>query len=149
MNSEAGLWATLNRKCGTLLCLKRIENTCDLGTPDVAWAGKLPCGKSNGVRIFRRANGMLELKEAEWPARPETPLHIPKLKLEQVTWAEDWEVAGGRVAALLQVDRDYLLVPPGVLRLIFQRKTSRKALQPYVIGHGTFPTTDFIKRLFE
>lgn len=149
MNSEAGLWSTLNRKCGTLLCLKRIENSCDRGTPDVAWSGKLPDGKCNNVRVYRRANGMLELKEAEWPAKPQTPLNIEKLFKEQVLWAEDWERAGGRVAALLQVDRDYLVVPPSVLRLIFERKVTRHALQPYVIGTGTFPVAVFIKRLFE
>jgi len=140
MSSEDGLWKTLRDKVGVFLCLHRVENACERGTPDVAWAGKIPT-------VASRCNGWLELKKGEWPARPETPLHLPKLFKEQVQWQEDWHAAGGRVATLIQVDRDYLFVSPLALRLIFERRLHRAALERYVIGTGIFPTTQLIKSL--
>lgn len=150
MTSERGLWSTVQPPLSPFLMLKRMENKCDLGTPDVAWTGQLPDGKPrHGVRVYRRASGWLELKECEWPKRPETPLHIPKLTLDQVLWQEGWEKSGGRVATLIQAGRDYLIVPPAVLREILRRRVTRAGLRPHVLGSGKLPVAAIIKRLFE
>lgn len=140
MSSEDGLWKTMRDKVSPFLCLHRVENSCERGTPDVAWAGKIPI-------IINRCNGWLELKHGEWPARRSTPLHLPKLYLEQVQWQEGWHNAGGKVATLIQVDRDYLFVSPMVLRLIFERRLCRPELESYAIGTKVFPTTQLIKSL--
>jgi hypothetical protein len=140
VSSEDGLWKTMRDKVGVFLCLHRVENSCEKGTPDVAWAGKIPSSAS-------RCSGWLELKHGEWPAKPTTPLNIPKLYLEQVQWQEEWHEAGGKVATLIQVDRDYLFVSPMVLRLIYERRATQSALQQYIIGSKIFPTTQLIKSL--
>lgn len=148
MSSEAGLWAALQKHAGPLLHLRRVENRCDKGTPDVAWCGRLPDGRRHGVTVYRTRSGWLELKEGSWPARPSTPLHLPKLYQEQPLWALAWERAGGHAAALLQLDRDYLLVPPAELRAIYHRARTRAQLAEYVLGSGAFPTTELLRRLF-
>lgn len=149
MSSEHGLWSTMQEKVGPFGSLKRVENRCDLGTPDLCAALKLPDGKPrHGVRVYRSAMGWVELKECEWPKRPETPLLIDKLTLDQVLWQEGWEKAGGRVMTLIQADRDYLVVPPAVLRQIYRRGMTRYHLLDYIIGSNVFPTAAFIKRFF-
>lgn len=148
MTSERGLWDTASERLQPIMLLKRVENKCDLGTPDVAWTCKLPRGKDRHNCIaYDRYSGWLELKEEFWPVRPETPLRIPSLTKDQVLWQEAWEEAGGRVATLIQADRDYLIVPPSVLRIIFERGARKNALLPYIIGSGKFPKVEIIKAL--
>lgn len=147
MTSEAGLWDTASQKLQPRMLLKRIENKCDLGTPDVAWTCQLPRGRVHNCVAYARFTGWLELKEEFWPANPETPLRIKSLTKDQLLWHEAWEAAGGRIATLIQANKDYLIVPPGVLRLIYERGLRRGALEPYLIGSGKFPTIEIIKAL--
>lgn len=71
----------------------RIENRCELGTPDVNLA----------------PGDWIELKIAEPPKRG-GPLRIKHYSTEQRTWAIRRHKAGGRVWVLLKVRTEWLLI---------------------------------------
>lgn len=148
MSSENGLWELIQPRLSTFLTLKRVENRCDLGTPDVAWTGMLPAGRAHGVMTYRVASGWLELKETGWPVRDLTPLYIKSLTLEQVLWHRDWKRAGGRIATLIQADADYLLVNPEVLRQIYRRELTRADLGRFVLGSRRLPVAAIVNGVF-
>lgn len=143
MSSERGLWKNMQRKVGIFGRFIRIENRVGEGHPDVCYVTRFP-NHSNPI------TGWLELKEEVWPKRQDTPLHIKSLKKEQVLWHEDWEQMGGRVATLALVGQDYLFLNTAYLRQIYERQLTENDLRHYsncVIGHGSFPTGDFMRRL--
>lgn len=72
----------------------RIENKCELGTPDVNIA----------------PGDWIELKIADAPKRDETPLRIKHYTQEQRTWAIRRHHAGGRVWMLLKIETEWLLL---------------------------------------
>ncbi len=138
MSSERGLWSTMQSHVYPFGLFKRIENSTDLGTPDVCYQLRIPKAP---------VCGWLELKEEVWPARNSTPLRINSLTREQVIWQEEWERAGGIVATLAQVGRDYIFMKPTVLRLVFKRQLTRADLVEHRLSTGEFPTTFLLKRL--
>jgi hypothetical protein len=128
--------------------LERVENSAGIGTPDVCYCLSYPTavGRSESV------SGWLELKELdEWPKRATTPIRIPKLKIEQVLWLEAWHAAGGDAMMLLQVQREYFLLPPVAVRSIWNRAAIREQLQPFALSaldeSGSFPTRNILKCL--
>jgi len=122
MTSERGLWKTTRTHLAPFGKLTRLESPIDPGLPDVLY-------------VLRRRptewaiTGLLELKELDrWPARAATPIRVPSLTREQVEWHRAWNLAGGRVFTLLQVGRDYLLLHPRVLWMVYERRLIRTHL---------------------
>lgn len=108
MTGEANLWSYVRRNLGPYGRLKRIENRIDKGTPDVAYTIK-------GV------SGWIELKHVPLaPARATTTIKIPHLTMEQVLWLNDERDAGGRAWCLLQVERKYFLLDPGIVKTLYE-----------------------------
>ncbi len=72
-----------------------VENPVMPGTPDVNYV-----------------EGWLELKcLSRWPRGEETPVRVPHFRREQRIWIRRRALRGGRVHVLLQVERDWLLLP--------------------------------------
>lgn len=71
----------------------RIENRCELGTPDVNIA----------------PGDWIELKIAEKPKRADTVVQVKHYSTEQQTWAIRRHHVGGKVWLLLKVNTEWLL----------------------------------------
>lgn len=134
--SEANFWGTVKQHLGPYGRLERVENGVNKGTPDICYT-------------LLGHTGWIELKfKSQWPVLLGN-LCLEKLTLEQVLWQEDWVRAGGRACTLLQVNRDYLLLPPALVRRVFARSldaVTLLALAP-VVGRGTFPRAEVLKWL--
>lgn len=118
----------------------RIENKLDKGTPDVCAALRFP-GRDVTHTVW------IEHKHCRrWPAGDETPLHIKSFTLEQLLWLEGWH---GRCCVILQVARDYLLLPPCHLRKVFERRAPEEIVRALatVQGAGKYPTPGIIRWL--
>ena len=96
MALEKSLWQRLRngadklREAGYWVDLRRIENTCEKGTPDVE-------GCIDGAQVW------IELKSCKRPARASTPCH-PKIRDEQVEWLKNRAECGcNSVWLLIQV----------------------------------------------
>jgi len=141
MTSERALWNVVRDRLSPFGRLERVENRLNLGTPDVSYALRRPA-ESRGV------SGWVELKENDPPVRATTPFSIESLKLEQVRWQEDWAEIG-RVATILQVRRDYLVLAPSVVRAVYERLLTTAQLYEAaaVVGRGRFPTGDILRWL--
>lgn len=114
--SEDALWDNARGKLAPFGRLVRIENRCDLGTPDFFYT------------LLRRS-GWCELKHRpEWPVGKDQPLVLPKLTLDQMTWIEHEHKAGGRVSMLVQVDRDYIFADASMARMIYQKELTRRQI---------------------
>lgn len=139
--SEANLWTRTRNKLGPFGKLVRVENSCELGTPDVAYC----LGRTS-----KPVSGWLELKHVpEWPKKEHTSLVIKELTIDQVTWHEEWKKAGGLVFTLIQVDDDIMLVNTKTLRRIFERSLSRADLvgEALVFSTRQFPVVNILQRL--
>ncbi len=120
--SEGALWLSARTKLAPFGRLCRIENRVDKGTPDVFYTLRRP-------RTTISVSGWWESKHCpKWPAGADTPLVLPKLLLEQVTWIEDEHKAGGRVGMLLQVGKDYVFADAALTRRIYDRTVTRAEL---------------------
>jgi len=85
------------------LHMVRVENPVGPGTPDVNW-----CGRNRATGEV--STGWVELKYLEaWPKRASTLVRIKHYTQQQRDWLLLRHAAGGRVALLLQVRREYLL----------------------------------------
>lgn len=141
--SESSLWQLQREKLGPYGRLTRIENVIDKGTPDVAYTlkyGRAVCTRS----------GWIENKYLPgWPARPETPIHIESLTLQQVLWLEEETRAGGRAWLMLQVASVYMLFNAIGVRAIFGRKyTATDCLDTALVrSRIIFPTRDLLRVL--
>jgi len=136
--SERALWATVRRHLGPYLDLVRVENRAGSGTLDLSWAGL-------------GAEGWLELKHLHgWPIRPETPVVVRRLTLDQVTWLERRAARGGRAHLLLRVAREgYALLAPPAVRELYERRLTRDALHMVALlwATGRFPKLDVLRAL--
>jgi hypothetical protein len=75
----------------------RIENSCELGTPDV-----------NG-RVAWCVDWWIELKYSKaWPKRPRTVVRLEHFTREQKQWLVDRGKVGGCCGVLWQVGSEYL-----------------------------------------
>lgn len=119
MSSESTLWDTM--RDGTPASagdMKRVENMCDLGTPDVS------------VCLWGM-EGWVELKFLRNPPiRPTTPVRLAHWTEHQIKWVSDRYAAGGRVMILLQIGeglrrRFYALDPPGAVRILNREPISQ------------------------
>lgn len=71
--------------------IERIENMISSGMPDVTYC-------------LRGVEGFIELKEiSDWPARPETPIHLPHYTPSQRNWHRARLQRGGRVYVLMGI----------------------------------------------
>lgn len=139
--SEHSLWLTLRRCTDGLqqLRLQRIEDRFTAGVPDVAYC-------------FRGSAGWIELKHLPaWPASRDTPVRLPKLTIEQVAFAEAWERAGGKSWVLLQVGREYLLLPACIVRALHERRLTRTHVCRLAVawGSGKLPIKDILVALIQ
>lgn len=100
MTSETALWKATKKYLSPFGTLIRIENRVDIGTPDIVYCLKFLHRPS--------ATGVIELKEADRPARETTPVDVG-LSREQSHWLSAWKASGGRAFVLLQVQRAYFL----------------------------------------
>lgn len=140
MTSEAALWQTTKRKLEPFGRLYRCENhAAGPGTPDVHYA----------LRFRAFGSGWVELKEADQPAKPFTPIFVESLTLKQVEWLEGYVRAGGSAWLLLQVRRRYALLQPRGARMIFERKIVVAHLQENsdAYGDSAFPTRAILDAL--
>lgn len=143
MSNESDYWITVRKSLAPFGRLIRIENTIDEGTPDVAY-----CLKNLARNVAE--SGWIELKKIDgFPALPRTPLVVPKLRLVQVQFAEDWEKAGGRSFMLLRAPPWHLLFSAAGIRGVFERDVSA-ADAPAVAkaaAIGVFPTGRILRAL--
>ncbi len=123
MSSESALWQTVRRHLLPHGLLIRVENRVGPGTPDV-------------VYCIRGRVGWLELKHvARWPARDHLTLrHLTQL---QILWLQQWRAEWGRAWILLQVDRDYMFLPP---EPIVRCTKAELFVRAYLVVEGKFPT---------
>lgn len=147
MSSEKGLWKKMREKVAPFALVRRIEHRFEDGWPDVHYQARLPVLDHRSVSVVRAGSGFLELKEDEWPKRPDTPLFLHHLTKEQVLWHEEQTRWGGRADVLAKVGDDYLWLPVEVTRRVFQREMTRGDLGAYVLGSGKFPTAGVVKRM--
>lgn len=141
--SEDALWARTREHLGPLGLLKRVENPIDPGTPDV-------CYLLSRYPKVAPVCGWLELKHVpEWPKRPGTVFKIDSLTLDQVNWQTNWALAGGRVATLMQVGYDLLVMDFRLLAQVFGGAHTRSSLlaSAPLVAPRTFPTAELVKWL--
>lgn len=107
------------RKAG--LDARPVENTVDVGFPDVEYIG-----------------GLIELKAVDdWPKKPETPVRIDHYSQEQRIWHERRHNKGGRIHVLIQVRSEYLLFG-GLIASQIVGLSSQQVLRQF--AHDTFPS---------
>jgi hypothetical protein len=102
----------------------RVDNLCDLGTPDVAYC-------------LLGVSGWVE--EKLLPARG-APKH---LTLEQVTWGERWTRAGGRWFLLGKQKSTWLLYNASGARALYGGGEA----SPLVSAVGQFPRREVLEHL--
>ena len=138
MTSERSLWLTTRAHLSPFGRLVRVETPgTGGGVPDVVYC------------LVGRA-GWLELKELDtWPVRPTTKVRIDHLTLEQVLFLEGWEAAGGSAHLLLQVGRQYLLLPPKIARAVHARELTRVEVEAAAVVNSTgkFPRGAVLRAL--
>lgn len=91
--SEQSMWKVV-RSALHHLDPVRVENKCELGTPDVNLA----------------TGDWIELKIADKPKRGDTVIAVKHYTQYQRTWAIKRRQAGGKVWLLLKVKNDWLLL---------------------------------------
>jgi hypothetical protein len=97
MGKESSLWQTFKRHYDRGGHWVRIENSCELGTPDV-----------NG-RVAWCVDWWIELKYSKaWPKRPRTVVRLEHFTREQKQWLVDRGKVGGCCGVLWQVGSEYL-----------------------------------------
>lgn len=134
MSQEAALWRNVRENISPFGYIARLENRIEVGWPDCLFHLKF--------RGFGKT-GLLELKRLlRWPPKKGI-VRVPVLTLDQVLWHEKWAGAGGVSYLLLQVDRDYLLFPPSMIRGLYVGMT-RIQMQPFLVGSGVFPTKELL-----
>jgi hypothetical protein len=145
MSDESSLYASLHARFVYFGRLDRVENRLGsgVGMPDLHYL----------LRRNPRARGVggwLELKwEPRWPVRPETPVELTKLTLDQVMWHEDYHRLGGRVFTLAQIGTSYVLFDAPVLRRVWEGQLTRRMLlgQALVSGQRSLPGPEVLKCL--
>lgn len=145
--SEDALWSRTREHLGPLACrLVRVENPIDPGTPDVCYLiRRYPAHKQTEPIC-----GWLELKHVPaWPVRAATTFKIASLTLEQVNWATNWALAGGRISALLQVANDLIVMDHRLLAQVFGGAHTRASLlaSAPLVSPRVFPTAELVKWL--
>ena len=144
MTLESNLWRNVHHKLSLFGVLKRIENKVDLGTPDVAYLLRRP-------KQDKPTAGWLELKcLTDFPSKPNTPLNIEHLTLEQVMFLEEWTRSGGNAFMLLQVRDCHFLCDASTTRGIYKRVIVRRQLINEALVSSTlggFPTRRILECL--
>lgn len=143
MTLESNFWSTTRSHLQPFGVLKRIESTADKGTGDIAYCLRRP--KPGSVA----ASGFVELKIADWPVRPLTPIRPRHLTKDQVLFAEEWSEAGGRAWLLLRASPWYLLFDPAGIRGLFEGNVCARDAPAIAkaAGLGKFPTGPILKCL--
>jgi hypothetical protein len=137
--SEPALWRQLRAHLTPFGRMVRVENSCEPGTPDVAY-----CLQNRVTGRF--ASGWIELKHInDWPARPGTPTRFEELTLEQVLWIENWPVNAWLLA---RVKMTYMLFPRLEVRRVFEGLPRRELLdRAAMVGGPRFPTGPLLDAL--
>ena len=143
MTLESNFWRTANLHLSPFGKLKRIENSAEDGTADAIYVltrpkpGSLP------------ATGLLELKVADLPVRPLTPLRPRHLEKDQVLAAEEWAKAGGRSWLLVRARPWVFLFDVQGIRSLFEGEVASADAPAIarVAAAGKFPTGPILKEL--
>ncbi len=70
---------------------------------------RVETGDRDGIPDVNHTEGWIELKVAEWPARPETPVNFDGYFPHQRVWHIRRCAAGGRCHVLVRIGTDVLL----------------------------------------
>ena len=96
---ESSLWGTMSSNLRKIrgVRVKRIEDSCSPGTPDVY------------IRSIH-GSAWAELKHLNaFPKRPTTPVRIPHFTDQQRLWLREEGLLGGNAWLFIQVGREYFL----------------------------------------
>lgn len=145
MSDESSLYNALHSRLIYFGRLDRVENRLGsgIGMPDVAYLLR----RNPRAPAFA---GWLELKyEPRWPVRPETPVVLTKLTLEQVMWHEDYYRLGGRTFTLAQIGPGCVLLAARELRAVYERTLTRRTLLARSMVHAqqSLPAKEILKCL--
>lgn len=142
--------------------VQRIESPMEKGTPDACVclrSGRTVAGINAGTLTPKEHPGKttwVEYKYQEkWPRDPMGRVKVRSFceeadKLEQVTWAETWTLAGGNYVMLLHISDTYALLPPDLVRPLYYQRLLRVdiARRALVFAKGPpFPTRELLKCL--
>lgn len=120
--AESSLWNYLRKNMRGHGHWIRIENSVELGTPDVN-------GCMDGEEIW------IELKALkDWPKRASTQVKIKHYTKEQKQWILDRHHAGGNAFLFARVAREYFLFKPGAAQ--FVDKMTREQWHEYAHMHS-------------
>ena len=128
MTETNEVWRTMRRMVAPYGRFKRIENRCEIGTPDVNYTLLHPFG----------LQGWVELKL--FPKNGNPP---PHLTLDQIIWGENEVRVGGRWHLFGRCDKHWRLYDTAGARRLFERK----APDPIFNISGRFPLTELLQVL--
>lgn len=146
--SESDLRALFSREMRRFGLSQPIESPdTGLGIPDNCVLLRRPhAPRDPGVG---GVTSWVELKHAHrWPPRG-GPLKFEHYTNDQRLWLKSWHEAGGRCCLLMQVGRDYALLPPWrTCELYYDGMTRARALEAAAVSaEGRFPTAEVMKWL--
>ena len=107
MTRESSLWATFKGVLPVDAHAVRVENSVEVGTPDVNLC--LPPAPVAGWASYNERppwDGWIELKVQEAPKRKTTKFRCEHFTMEQRQWLVDRTRAGGNAYMLLQVPQN-------------------------------------------
>jgi len=126
MTRESALWEAFRKGLklvSDVLHVTRIENSTELGTPDVN-------GCADGVEFW------VELKVAKRPKLVKTRVAVDHFTQEQRFWLFERHKAGGYVFLLLQCGRYYYLIR-GDIAAVEVGRCDQERLRELSTYHGT------------
>lgn len=112
---------------------KAVENVVGPGTPDIeSILGHIECKKISG-----------------WPARPDTPVHVPHYTPQQRSWLATRRELGGCAYMLIQVGREYWLYD-GMWAADYVDRVPRAAMEENALWHGSLTgLLDVLRRHYQ
>ena len=133
--SEAALRTMLRTRLSPYGIIKRIENRCDKGTPDILYC-------------LRDVTGLIELKYlSAWPKRKNTSIRIASFTKDQAIWLTQWKASGGKSWLLLQIGRVYVLLGAVTAYMVQAGVFAKDELLFSADYHGPWDTPAILKVL--
>jgi len=143
--SEKDLRHAFRDQVGRFGCNWPIESPIESGTPDNCCLLRFP-----GWPPERAVASWVEFKHArEWPKREGTPLKFKHFTKEQKLRLLEWHGNGGHCCVIVQVNREYFLVPPAHVRELQEQGATRERFMEMaaVYSFGKFPAGAFLRWL--
>lgn len=129
--TESTFWSVIQPKLAPYGVFERIENPLVPGMADLSYC-------------IRGVEGWAELKHVDqWPT---SRLKLPHFSKEQHEWHLNRAKHGSRTCLLIQVARDYLIIPPHAITEVFYGLPKDRYLDLAAV-HAThvFPTHAVVK----